>query len=568
MNKLRTWLPCALLLGAGCVGSLTDPAGPGLDEGHGNSQGAPDDGASGGSVSALTCDEDELDPGPAPLQLLSRAQYLNSVTDLFGSVAGVDAALGAASSASAFGLVQPDLSQVDVERYQAASDVIAAQVTGDAQKLAELVPCADGADQRGCAQAFVERFAARAYRVGSLEASDVDRHLALYDAGVQTSHAHGIELVLRGVLQAPRFLYRVELGTREQVAKNAVRLTAHELAARLSYTLWDTLPDEALRTAADQGKLDTSEAVLHEAKRMLAEGRGQALVRRFLNGWTHLADLASAVKSETLYPAWSTTTLRQSMQEQADQFFDHVLSSQQGQLSSLLTSPTVFVNRDLADYYGVSADAEFSAHQLDTGKASGLLTLPGLLALLAKPDESSPIYRGKFVREALLCQQLPAPPANVPKAPEVQAGVSTRERLRQHEVDPACSTCHQLIDPIGFAFEHYDALGRYRDQDANQPIDVHGELIQAGDLDGKFEGVAELAQKLAHDSQVEECVARQWFRFAMGRFEQKADGCSVKATLDTFRDQKGSLNALPEALVSSAAFMYRRPRAPLAEESP
>jgi hypothetical protein len=177
---------------------------------------------------------------------------------------------------------------------------------------------------------------------------------------------------------------------------------------------------------------------------------------------------------------------------------------------------------------------------------------------MAKPDSSWPIYRGKFVREALFCQDLPSPPPNVPKPPDVQPGVSTRERLSQHETDPACKSCHSLMDPIGFGFEAFDAIGHFRTTDGNQPVDASGDIIQT-DVDGAFNGVAELGQKLAQSTMVRQCVARQWFRFGTGRYEQSMDGCSMKSIIDAFTTAGSSLNVLPQALVASDAFLYRRP---------
>jgi hypothetical protein len=236
-----------------------------------------------------------------------------------------------------------------------------------------------------------------------------------------------------------------------------------------------------------------------------------------------------------------------------------VLTQEGGKLSALFTSKTVFYNQDLAAYYGLSAGSSFESTTFDHDRAFGMLTLPAVLSLLAKPAESSPIYRGKFVREALLCQLLPAPPPNIPKPPDVEPGVSTRERLSQHEQDEACSSCHSLIDQIGFGFEHYDTLGRYRSEDGGKPVDASGEVFDTDDLDGKFVGVGELARRLASSTQVQECVTRQWFRFALSRFERDVDNCNLKRILDRLRASEVSLNVLPRALIESDAFMYRRP---------
>lgn len=529
---------------AGCTGTLKDGPGSGDEPG----------------IGTLACDSSAaIDPGPSPMRLLSREQYLNTVRDLVGEVPDLSSSLGAGSQASAFGLIQPDITQVEIENFQSAANAIAAAVVTKADALSALAPCSAGADERGCARSFVQSFGARAYRAPVTDAVDIDRHLALYDVGAKISYAHGIEMLLGGMLQAPRFLYRVEVGTSEKVGPHAVKLSGHEIASRLSYSLWNTAPDARLTEAANAGALGTKEGVAAQLSWMLEDPKGKKLMRRFLESWMHVSDLDSVVKDPTLFPEWQGSTLRASMQGQARSFFDYVLESQGGRLTTLLTSPAVFVNKDLGGYYGVAGGDAFELLERKDGATSGILTLPAVLALMAKPSESSPIYRGKFVREALLCQQLPAPPANIPKPPEVAQGVSTRERLKQHEADPACSGCHKLMDPIGFGFESYDAIGRFRSTDGGKPVDAHGEIVNTDEIDGKFEGVAELGQKLASSAQVQDCVARQWFRFALSRFEQDPDSCSMKQITDTFQAADADLNTLPAAVVATDAFLYRRP---------
>ncbi|WP_437486351.1 DUF1592 domain-containing protein [Sorangium sp. So ce1014] len=542
-----------------CIGNLGggggDGSSPGDDTGGSSSSGGT---GSMGPGEALACDANVVDPGPSPMRLLSREQYLNTVRDLAGDVPGLEAALGSANEASAFGLLQPDVTQVELEHFQAAADAIAAAIVGDPTALGEVAPCEGGAEPRECARQLVVTFGARAYRAPITDAADIERHLQLFSAGAETSYEHGIELLLRGMLQSPRFLYRVEIGTSEKVGDRAVKLSPYEVAARLSYTLWGTLPDARLNEAIEGGSLTSKEGVAAQLGWMLEDERGKKLVHRFLGSWTHLNAVTGVVKDENAFPEWQSRSFRESLRGQADAFFEHVLRNEGGKLSALFTSTTVFYNKDLGGYYGVTGDDSFQALERTDGTASGLLTLPALLAVQAKPAESSPIYRGKFVREALLCQQLPAPPANIPKPPEVDQSSSTRERLSQHEVDPGCVACHQLMDPIGFGFESYDALGRYRELDGGKPVDASGRVIATRDMNGEFVGVAELGAMLSGSAEVEECVARQWFRFAIARFEQDMDGCSMKSLLETFRAAGQDLNALPRAVVATDAFLYRR----------
>jgi hypothetical protein len=260
-----------------------------------------------------------------------------------------------------------------------------------------------------------------------------------------------------------------------------------------------------------------------------------------------------------VYPEFQAASFRESLKGQAAAFFDDLLNNQGGKLSALFNSQTVFYNKDTAGYYGLTGGDTFQSTQRSDGTAFGMLTLPALLAVQGKPNESSPIYRGRFVREALLCQQLPSPPANIPAPPEVTPGSSTRERLAEHEVNATCAACHKLLDPIGFGFENYDTLGRYRTEDGGKPVDASGELVGTRDVDGTFNGLGELAAKLAQSKEVEECVARQWFRFATDRFERETDGCSMKSLLGSFQAASQDMNALPKAIVETDAFLYRRP---------
>jgi hypothetical protein len=459
-----------------------------------------------------------------------------------------------------FGLVQADVDLASVTNYQTAAELVAAAVVADAATLSAIDPCMPGADRRSCAQKFVTTFGGTAYRAPLTDPADIARHMALYDAGAAVSDAHGIELVLRGMLQSPRFLYRVEIGN-GQPGPSALPLGGYEVAARLSYALWNTLPDAPLVQAAAAGALSTKAQVSAQVTRMLQDPKGQGLLSGFLQALIQLPGLPSAVKDRSVYPAWAAqATLPASMQGQARAFFADVLTRQGGTLSALLTSPTVFVNDDLAGYYRTTAaDATFRSLTMPAGQAAGLLTLPALLTVTSKPNQPWPIYRGEFVREVLLCQQLPSPPPNVPAPPAVEMGVSVRQRLSEHETNPVCSGCHAMMDPIGFGFSAYDGLGHIQTMDGDQPVDVHGNVGGAlpTDIDGPFDGVADLARKLAGSTMARQCIERQWFRYAMGRYEQTPDGCSMKSIDDAFQTSHQNLNVLPTALMQSDAFLYR-----------
>jgi hypothetical protein len=518
--------------GTGTGGSATGGAG-------GGSAGASGGGTGGGATDGGVVDPclgTDIETGPSTMQLLTREQFLNSVRDLLGADIEVAAVLPDGPDPTVFGLVQGNVAQVDLENYSKAAEAAAAAAIATTPKLDALAPCAaTTADKRACARTFVSTFGARAYRAPLTDAADIDRHLVIYDLGASTSYAHGIEMILRAMLQAPRFLYRAEPGTTERVGPRAVKLSGYEVATRLSYALWNTMPDAKLTAAAASGALATRDGVAGELAWMLRDPRGIKAVRRFLEGWVHLSSVETVVKDKQLFPDWANAAVRTSLKTQAQTFFDEVLAPAQGKLSSLFTL------------------------QRSDGSGQGVLTLPALLGTLASATESSPIYRGKFVREQLLCQELPAPPPNIPKPPDVPAGVSTREKFKQHEADPACSGCHRLMDPIGFGFENYDAIGRYRTIDNGAPVDASGEILLTREIDGKFVGIGELSQRLATSAEVQECATRQWFRFFLSRFEQETDKCSVFRIVSQFRAAGSDLNALPLSVIGTDAFLYRRP---------
>ena len=229
----------ALCLLPACTGNLigTAEGGPGMTQGGNGAGGmvSQTGGAAGNTpITQLDCTNHVADPGPTPLQLLSHQQYLNTIKELAGDVPGLDQALGDDVASSAFGLIQADVSQVQLEHYQQAAQIVAGVIVGNQASLDKIAPCATGTAPTDCAKNMVQKFGALAYRAPVTDAADIDRHVQLFSVGAATSYAHGIEMLLQGMLQSPRFLYRVEIGTTEKVSDNAVKLSPYEVATRLS----------------------------------------------------------------------------------------------------------------------------------------------------------------------------------------------------------------------------------------------------------------------------------------------------------------------------------------------
>jgi len=555
LSRYALALTCAgLTTVMGACAASVEPAGPAGAAGSGGSTGGNGGGSTNGSGtvpdvgSAFQCDRKApVDPGPSPLQRLTPGQYAATAHALFGEDLDLSDVLPEAASTGHIGLAQPDPSPVDVERYATAARRIGAHV---ATNITSFAPCKTSSElvaSKACVGEMLDKLGTRIYR-GPIADSDVTRLLKVYEVGFAGGgYAHGIGLLVEAMLQAPRFLYRPEFGDSARASETAVTLTGYETASRLSFAFWNRGPDQELLDAAAAGELDTPEGVAKAAGILAADPRGKQSFRNFLRVWFGLDDFDTVEKDPEMFSMWSTET-RKGLDAQTEQFFDAVLFGSEGTLETLFSLDTApFAPED---------SEEWSSN--DGASATGLFTLPALLSKHSKPYETFPIYRGLFVREQVLCQPLPPPPSNVGEPPEREEGVSSRERFEQHSSDPACRGCHQQIDPLGFAFENYDAIGRYRTEDEGHVIDASGTLTGT-DVDGRFANLAELSALLASSDTVRLCAVRQWFRFAMQRFEQPADGCSMDPLAEAFAASDYRLATLRTAIVETPAFRMRRP---------
>jgi hypothetical protein len=294
------------------------------------------------------------------------------------------------------------------------------------------------------------------------------------------------------------------------------------------------------------------------------------VIDAFYEQWFGLGLLATTTKDTAEYPEFDDA-LRGAMLEETRRFVDHVLREDDAKLSTLFTAPYTFVNGPLAKLYGMPTPknpGEFTKVTLDAAERSGILTQASVLTTFAASNESSPVKRGKWVRVRMLCQDLPHPPANVPPLPPPKQGVSTRERFAMHTASEACSTCHKLIDGLGFGLEHYDGIGAFRTMDLGVEVDATGEVTATADIDGAYEGGPELAKLLADSEQVEACAPTQWFRYSLGRRETEDDACSLAALQKSFSESAGDLNELMVALTQTDAFLnYRQPSGAASEQN-
>jgi hypothetical protein len=499
-------------------------------------------------------------PGKSPIRRMTRFEYNNTVRDLLGDdtrPASVfvpeEEAMGFDNQATALGVTQ-----ILAEQYMVASEKISARA---ALHLGELLPCdpaAIGEDE--CAESFVETFGRRAWR-RPLEEDEIARLLKVFAWGrAEEGFSKGIQLVIQAMLQSPHFLYRVEFGMPDPVQDDVVPLSHHEVASRLSYMLWASMPDDELFQAAEEGKLGSRDEVAAQARRMLDDPRARAAIANFHTQWLTLGKIDTINKDASAYPKYYEN-LRPLWKQETLSFLDHVVFDGEGDVASMFTAPFTMLNEELATFYGVDGPSSqaFERVDLDPSRHAGLLTQASILAATGKPNQSSPVHRGKFVRERLLCQILPPPPNNAAfEAPDVKPNATTRERFAEHSENPACAGCHVKMDPVGFGFEHYDGIGLWRDTDQGLPIDDVGELVDTRGIDGPFHGVTGLAHKLAQSEEVRQCVATQWFRFGYGRVEGEDDRCAMDQVQKAFAASGFNVKELLVALTQTDAFRYRR----------
>lgn len=424
--------------------------------------------------------------------------------------------------------------------------------------LRAVVGCTAAMDAASCAGQVTGAFGRRVFR-RPLTEGEAQRYRALV-MGASSVDA-GVARALRAMLVSPNFLYRSEMGAAQ--SDGTYRLTPWELAASLSYTFWGTTPDDALLDAAARGALDTPADIEREARRLLGDARAREQLAAFATQWFGVESVATTPRNATLFPDF-TDAVRTSMLEETRRFFTAVVLDGTHTLTELYTSNESFVDETLARYYGMSGvtGADFRRVRVPDARGGGVLAHGSVLTRYAHSDQSSPILRGVFVRQALLCQQFPPPPANAGGVPDVNPGATTRERFRQHTANAVCATCHTHIDGIGFGFEQFDAVGRVRDTENGMPIDHAGNV---DDLEGfgrgtntTFSSPAELGRALATSEAASVCAARQWYRFARGFRETAAQRCAVRSLAARMRDRGGDLRELMVGATLSPDFLYRR----------
>ena len=522
---------------------------------------------------SLTTSEGEA----APKQLVRRlthAQYDNTVRDLLGDYSKPAARFPPEDYVDGFKnqLTAQGMPPLLVETYSTAAERLALNAfrIGD---INGLVPCKPSSfsDQK-CRDAFVRGFGLRAFR-RPLTEDEVKRYSAAFaqQARVGRRFLDGARVVVEAMLQSPNFLFHVEAGPDG-------RYTDYDVASRLSYLLWNTMPDAALFAAVAKGELRTVTGRERMARRMLENvPKGREALDQFFQEWLRFDRVVNAVKSNRYQPF--TPELALAMAEETRTLLHHLVWNDRNFMEAL-TADYSFLTSELAEVYGLPAPKEqfeMVTFPADSNRA-GILGQGTFLASTAGPTDTSPTARGIFIRERLLCQHVPPPPPGVittlpdPLVDEKPKG--RRQLMVEHVENPTCASCHRLMDPIGFGFEHFDAIGQYREQEMIRlpgrrgggggggrggpppvplEIDARGEI--AGLPNSNFSGARQLGAILAESPVCQECIVRQMFRYSYGRLETAADEKTIDELYGQFKASGFKLKRLLVALVESPEFL-------------
>jgi hypothetical protein len=518
--------------------------------------------------SELITKTEKATPQPVALRRLTHDQYNNTVRDLLGDDSHLAAQFPPEDFVNGFKnqYQTQSISPLLAEAYGAAAEKLAQNAFrgGDAKHL---IPCKS--TEPGCRDKFLRDFGRRAFR-RPLTADELARYARLFDTEAKTkkSFPAGAQIVIEAMLQSPNFLLRIENG-------EDPKSKAFETASRLSYFLWNTMPDEALFASAAKGDLDTPAGVDREARRMLTDKKSHQAVDEFIAEWLRFDRLLNTVRDRRTYPQFNSE-LAASMTEETRRFLSDLVWSN-ANFMQMYSAPYSLLSSNLASIYKVPAPKEeFDRVEFPAAtERAGILGQATFLALTSKPEDTSPTARGLFVREQFLCQEVPQPPPGVnTNLPPVSAAKpqTNRDRLAMHLNNDSCASCHSLIDPIGFGLEKFDAIGQRREKlkltfhetghkadpekETAKPVelDLNTEGMVAGIKDSRFTSPRELGNILSVSTQCQECVAKQLFRYATGRKDTPADRPVIRAAFETFQSSGFRFQELMIALMKWTTF--------------
>ncbi len=538
---------CVFVVTAGCTGAI-------MGGGETPAEELPPE-----QLPQSVCTGAPIDPGPLLMRRLTSSEYRAAVEQLLGIDASAEVALFPADLRrtgfdNAFELQTVSVAHAD--RYHAAAKSLVGRVFADAPRRAALLGCdPSGTNRASCMRSFVAKLGRKAFR-HTLDAEELDAYVAA-TAG-ETDPLEGAQLAARALLESPSFLWRVEVG-RAQAGSPYLALTGPELAARLSFFLWGAPPDDALLDAAERGDLDTREGAEATARAMLDDPRARVSFERFTDMWFGVDKLQGTSRSASAFPAFGDAT-KAAMREELHRLFAKHLWSSGVPLLDVYTTRGGWLSPELSAIYGVtgSGDHDWGSNE----SRGGLFATAGLLTLTTRNDFTSPIQRGLYVRETVLCEKLAPPVGGVPPI-SVMPGESQEQAESRHTSDPACTGCHQRIDPVGLGLERYDAIGALRTTYPDgRPVKLTGSV--KGLEQPAYAGGVELGRLLRASPESSRCAVQHTLRWALARMEDKAglDACTLEQLGARFSSTNQSFRELVVALATHDAFRFRRPAEP------
>ena len=503
------------------------------------------------------------------LRRLTHAQYNNTIKDLLGDESNLASQFPPEDFVNGFKnqYTSQTVSPLLAEAYGAAAEKLARNAFrgGDRRNL---IPCKwSSPNDAKCSMQFIQQFGRKAFR-RPLTPAESARYSKLFASGAvpAKSFLNGAQLVVEAMLQSPNFLQRSENGS-------TASLRPWETASRLAYSLWNSMPDEQLFRSAESGTLNTPADIDRETRRMLRDEKAKATIDDFLEQWLRFDRLLTAVKERRAFPMYTPELALSMIDETRHLMSDLVWNN--GDFTEFFSAEYSYVNSGLAMLYGVAVPPkDFDKVPLPkTSERAGILGQAVFLALTSKPADTSPTARGLFVREQFLCQDVPQPPpgvsTNLP-ALSKDKPQTNRERLSMHLNNESCASCHSLIDPIGFGMEKFDAIGQRREkltlsfentghgEKPGKPTKVELDLDTRGEIAGlqnaSFSSPREIGKILAGSAQCQECVAKQYFRFAMGRRESVQDRPALRKIYEDFRKSNFRFQELVVAVMKWTEF--------------
>lgn len=526
----------------------------GANPGAGGNPGAA---AGGGGTGGRAIPPPPYEPPQAMLRRLTRTQFRNALQDLTGVTVDItqldpDGYNGEFASTGAATVVT---SALGAERYLTSVEQVIESVFSVEATRNEFLGCVPATADDPCVTAFLSDLGQRAWR-RPLETDELDVLVALArvaSAELENS-IEGVKWATIALLGSMNFLYRPELG--DPTAAAPSRLTGYELAARLSFLLWNSLPDEQLLEDAQSGVLSTAEGVRTVAERMLADPRGRESVGAFAEDYMRMDRVLAQAKDTELFPEYGES-LKNAMVRDMKETWISVALEDDASVLDLFSTRKAIVNSQLATLYGVDStgltpDSLQAILLPEQSPRIGILGKAGFLSQFANQKEGSPTLRGKFISEALMCVDIPSPPGNVAlELPESQPDAPTtkRQRLALHASSPGCARCHAGMDPMGLPFETFDAIGRYRTTEHGLDIDPSGAFEKT-----PIANSSELGTAMSTSETVARCVVRKFYSYAVGHEERDVDQSVVETLTQSFETSGYRLRSLILDIVTSDAF--------------